>query len=232
MKTPDLTSVSLLSRKKDTLLLKGEDGRRSYFIKAVSFARQDLVSAVRDEYAVMSRISEPCLPAYLACRDDFQYGKGDSLLALITEYIDGTPFSQMLPSVDLNEFISVLTRAGYILKNLLSYGVLYTDLNPGNILIRDNQPPCLVDFTGAYFFRHNPNPDYTLRFSYRLSPQLSGEQLLIQELALMLNMFLTDYEEKKEGSRVPSSVYSLLETGLHPTGSLSLKDYLDLLSQK
>ena len=88
-----------------------------------------------------------------------------------------------------------------------------------------------MDFTGAYFYRLNPNPDYHLRFSYELNPNLAADQLLIQELALMMKSFLIDYEEKKEGRPVPSSVYSLLETGLHPSSDVTLSDYLQILSR-
>ncbi len=224
-----LTSCSLTERKKDTLLIRGFADGEACFIKAVSPLRRDLVRAVRDEYQVMSQIRDSRLPRYLDYSDHFCMGSEGPFNAICMEYVDGIPLSRLLKETELSVFLSILARLGHLLGDLLSLGVLYTDLNPGNILIRKEGPLCLVDFTGAYFYRLNPNPDYSLRFSYQLNPNLAGDQLLVQELALMMNQYLIDYEEKKEGITVPSSVYSLLETGLHPSPGLSLHDYLEIL---
>ena len=231
MNFDQLTSCTLTDRKKDTLLIRGFDGQKACFIKAVSPDRPDMVHALRDEYRAMSPIRDGRLPRYLAYTDRFHMGSEGPFHALCMEYIDGRPLSRLLKTMDLRDFLSLLEETGRLLGYLVLQGVLYTDLNPGNIMVREDGSFCLVDFTGAYFYRLNPNPDYHLRFSYELNPNLAADQLLIQELALMMNAFLMDYEEKKEGRPVPSSVYALLETGLHPSDDLSLSDYLQILSR-
>ncbi|MBR5046826.1 MAG: hypothetical protein IKX76_01180, partial [Eubacterium sp.] len=75
--------------------------------------------------------------------------------------------------------------------------------------------------------RRNPHPGYPLSFSYHLDPALKGNQLLIQELALLLQELITG----KEDTIQSSSFYSLLQTGLHPPGHLYLKDYLVLMEK-
>ena len=228
----DLSSAALIQKKKDCFLLRWQ-GSKDCLIKTVSPSRKDLVHALQDEYAVMKGIRNQCIPVYYDFynqEDHFCWGEADSWPAIIMEFIDGLPLTRFLPDMDPAGFLSVLLSVGHTLLDLLRAGVLYTDLNPGNILIRQGQAPCLVDYTGAYFYRHNPRPDYKLRFSYRLSSDLTGPRLLIQELALMLRSYLMDYEEKKEGSSVPSPIYALLETGLHPSTGLALEDYLSMLS--
>jgi hypothetical protein len=123
--------------------------------------------------------------------------------------------------MDPESFLSVLLPVGHTLLDLLGAGVLYTDLNPGNVLIRPGQPPCLIDYTGAYYYRRNPRPDYRIRFSYRLSSDLPGPRLLIQELALMLESYLIDYEEKK--GRPPCAFLCIQPSGIR-TQSLSRSD--------
>lgn len=231
-KTGDFSSAILLQKKKDSLLFRWQEDR-DCLIKAVSPSRRDLVQALRDEYAVMSGIRNKCVPVYydfLDQEDHFRWGNIDSWPAIMMEYIEGQALSRLLPHMDPESFLSVLLPVGHTLLDLLGAGVLYTDLNPGNVLIRLGQPPCLIDYTGAYYYRRNPRPDYRIRFSYRLSSDLPGPRLLIQELALMLESYLIDYEEKKEGRPVPSSVYSLLESGLNPSAGLIPEDYLSMLS--
>ena len=95
----------------------------------------------------------------------------------------------------------------------------------------------LLDFTYCYYFLNNPNPSYTLRFSYNLSPDLKGQQMLIQELTFFLHALLEQKEQATENQTnslqksLPFSVYMLLETGNHPPETLSLREFLLMIKQ-
>ena len=136
------------------------------------------------------------------------------------------------------EVISVLDRICDLLAWLLDHGVLYTDLNPSNIILRRLQAGqgnadvsrihvFLVDYTFCYFFLENPYPEYSLRFSYNLSPDLKGQQLLIQEMTLLLQ----DLADQRADSLIPSAVCRLIEAGKNPPEHLSLPDYSSMIKE-
>ena len=126
------------------------------------------------------------------------------------------------------ELCRILYKTTDILSYLLENGVLYTDLNPSNLIISEahgDYAVTLVDYTYCYYFLRNPYPAYPLRFSYNISPQLKGQQFLIQALTFLLY----DLVEENHIEQLPSPVYQLLETGRNPSEELSLHDFQEML---
>lgn len=128
----------------------------------------------------------------------------------------------------IGELCRILYKTTDILSYLLENGVLYTDLNPSNLIISEahgDYAVTLVDYTYCYYFLRNPYPAYPLRFSYNISPQLKGQQFLIQALTFLLY----DLVEENHIEQLPSPVYQLLETGRNPSEELSLHDFQEML---
>lgn len=156
------------------------------------------------------------------------------------EHCEGTLLPELVPSLSLKDLLRILFSTGEVLAYLLENGILYTDLHPSNLLIRttgQHRMVTLLDFTYCYYFLNNPNPPYTLRFSYNLSPDLKGQQMLIQELTFFLHALLEQKEQATEKQTnslqksLPFSVYMLLETGNHPPETLSLREFLLMIKQ-
>lgn len=104
------------------------------------------------------------------------------------ECCDGCLLPKLVPFLALEDLLYLLLSTGKVLSYLLEKGILYTDLHPSNVLIRTldgHLAITLLDFTYCYYFLNNPNPPYELRFSYNLSPDLKGQQMLIQEPYLL-----------------------------------------------
>jgi serine/threonine protein kinase len=167
-------------------------------------------------------------------------GASVPLLALCMEHCQGTLLPELVPSLSLKDLLRILFSTGEVLAYLLENGILYTDLHPSNLLIRttgQHRMVTLLDFTYCYYFLNNPNPPYTLRFSYNLSPDLKGQQMLIQELTFFLHALLEQKEQATEKQTnslqksLPFSVYMLLETGNHPPETLSLREFLLMIKQ-
>ncbi len=230
-------SLTCLQTKTDSLLFRGQSPSGPLFVKALSARRRALVHALRDEYAVLKEVHRPYIPTYYEYIHDLQWD-GKCYEAITMEYIDRPALSGLLPSLSSRALFAILAGVGRALDDLRLSGIVYTDLNPGNILLDEKGDFRIVDYTGAWFYLRNPHPDYTLRFSYQLTFEGNATALLIRELALMLNEIIEIREEegqtgkagqKKEGSTLPSSVYPVLETGLHPSEGLTLDEYAGML---
>jgi len=231
-------SLTCLQTKKDSLLFRGQSPSGPLFVKALSARRRDLIHALRDEYAVLKEVRRPFIPAYYEYIHDLQWN-GKCYEAITMEYIDNPTLSVLLPCLSSRALFAILARVGRALDDLRLSGIVYTDLNPGNILLNGKGDFTIVDYTGAWFYLRNPHPDYSLRFSYRLTFEGNATALLIRELALMLNEIIEirngaeghngQDSQKKEGSALPSSVYPVLETGLHPSNGLTLDEYAGML---
>ena len=151
------------------------------------------------------------------------------MLVLCMEHCQGVPLSRIQDRLDRSQLLGILVLAGELLHFLLNHGILYTDLNPDNLLVNEEETRLrvvLLDFTYCYYFLKNPNPEYGLRFSYDLDPSLKGQQLLIQELAFLFEDMIRTRADEKKDSELSSLVLSLYEAGKNPSPSLSLQDYL------
>lgn len=196
----------------------------SYVLKVPRKYSEPVLEAYEDEYETLKEISHPVLPHYYGFFPQLTLGQETSPVpALVMEYIEGIPLCAIpsLPTKDLKKYILDL---GDSLLLLLSKGVLYTDLHPGNLIITKTGIR-LIDFTCAYYFLRNPYPSYTPKISYHLNPNLKGQQLLVQSLTFLLS----NLPDQKAVSQIP---VSLLELGKQPHSGLSFSDYLDLLCRE
>lgn len=225
-----LYDFEFYQKKKDILLYRAKDHARHYILKSI-IAKNDAVrQAFYDEYESLSQMISPSLPIYYGIEEDFHYPdrEGSYLTLCMEDCSDKEPLS--MEHYSLSELLQILHKCGQTLLYLLNHGILYTDLNPSNILVGENGDSfeiTLLDFTYCYYFIRNPRPAYPLRFSYNLTPSLKGHQLLIQELALLLQQMIMEKEEIS----LSSSVCLLLETGLHPSENLLLPDFLVLIEK-
>lgn len=259
MKASHITSLNFYQRKRESILYRGMSEQGPVFIKCIITPDPALRQAFFDEYRVMHSLSHPGIPAYYGMIDEFPLPDRDGrALALCME--DCLRIPQLsLAQLSWPEVTDTLSQICDIVSYLLDKGVLYTDLNPTNILInytntiikreqdiysteakkkrniRDMQNTqtnkklqiSLVDYTCCYFFLENPYPEYSLRFSYNLSPRLKGQQLLIQELSLLLQELI----EERADTDIPSGFYQLLEAGKNPPEYLSLSEYASMIRE-
>ena len=237
---PELFSdFTFYQKKKDILIYKATDASHQYILKCSENTSPIVRQALLDEYNGLRSLSHPSLPHYYGFKEDFLLPKtAKPALALCMEYCEGTLLPALVRKLSLNQLLSIVLATGEVLAYLLDNGILYTDLHPSNILVRNEDTDLqitLLDFTYCYYFLKNPNPPYSLRFSYNLSPNLKGQQLLIQELTFFFHALL---ELKEEAARekfpkepLPFSLYMLLETGNHPAETLSLREFLIMLKK-
>lgn len=233
------SDFTFYQRKKDIVIYKAADARHQYILKCSENTGSVIRQAFLDEYNGFSPLSHPSLPHYYGFSDSFSLpGIPKTTLALCMEYCDGILLPGLAGKLTLNQILSIVLSTGEILAYLLDNGILYTDLHPSNILVRNENTDLqitLLDFTFCYYFLNNPNPPYSLRFSYNLSPNLKGQQLLIQELTFFFHALLElkeeSSEEKSSKTVLPFSVYMLLETGNHPAETLSLQEFLIMLKE-
>lgn len=218
-----LTITKLLAAPRQSFLYLASDGIKSYVVKVPRIPSPAILEAYEDEYETLKDLIHPVCPHYYAMLPNFQIGSSPQPVpALLMEYINGVPLSSVkyLTTKQLKKYILDL---GDFLLLLLSKGVLYTDLHPGNLLIQNDQIR-LLDFTCAYYFIRNPYPSYVPKISYHLNQNLKGQQLLIQALTFLL----THLPEQCSIRGIPDS---LIQMGENPHSGLSFSDFLNLLSR-
>ena len=225
-----LTPDALLRRKNNLRIYKAPAGTIDCIWKCCPMSRPDLVEALRDEYETIRNIHHPSVPAYLGHWDLCAIGDSDQLWSVVCmEKCPGQPIKQLLSGMSNRLILTILRDTGRLLSLLLSSGVIYTDLNLTNLLLHSSPGVSrlyLVDYTCSYYFLRNPDPSYPLCFSYDLSPDLKGQQLLVQELSFLFEDMLKTRGNEKKDSELSSSVFSLYEAGKNPSPSLSLGDYI------
>ena len=225
MNIPDhLTIKKILAAPRHSMIYLAADDLHTYVIKTPRQASPSVLEAYEDEYDTLKNLSHPVLPHYYSLIPELIIGPGSSPVpALLMEYIDGTSLSstKYLTTKQLKKYILDL---GDGLLLLLSKGVLYTDLHPGNLIIQ-NSGLRLIDFTCAYYFIRNPYPSYTPKVSYHLNQNLKGQQLLIQALTFLLT-HLPDH------CSIDGLSPSLLSLGENPHSGISFSDYLNALSRE
>lgn len=226
MVSTQFTSIQFLQKKKDITLYRAADTSRQYILKSIITKDTAVRQAFYDEYETLSALRHPSIPVYYWLKEDyFLPGAETGALTLCMEDCS-RPAPSTLFSVD--ELCQILLKTTDILSYLLDNGVLYTDLNPSNLIIsqcQEGYAVTLIDFTYCYYFLRNPSPAYSLRFSYNISPQKKGRQFLIQALTFLFY----DLIEANRIETLPSSIYQLLETGRNPSEELSLEDYSAML---
>lgn len=214
-----ITILSILASKRQSILYRVTDGTSLYVLKTPKLVNCSDVEAYEDEFETLKHVSHPVLPKYYDFHPNLIIpdAKGDRP-ALLMEYVEGIPLSayKHLTTKELKKYILDL---GDALLTLLTHGVLYTDLHPGNLLIRNGELK-LIDFTRAYYFLRNPYPSYTPKISYQLNQNLKGQQLLTQALTLLLVHLSEQFDVKN----IP---LSLIRLGEHPHSGLIFHDFLE-----
>lgn len=233
-----LEHFKLHKRKSDTLIYKCTYEGKPCILKSIIAKDGALKQAFYDEYENIRHLSHPGIPNYLwyeenyclpgshiptavLCIEDCRYPNQKNLS--LEEVITGAEALEpsMLPGI----IYDLLDLLSYLLKN----GVLYTDLNPANILIHqagDCVSIHLIDYTCCYYYKANPHPSYHIRFSYDLNPDLSGQGMLIQEVSLLLSEAIPMIYQS---SPAPFSLIAAIETGKNPPDHLTLEDFTQML---
>lgn len=228
MVSTEFTSITFFQKKKDITLYRAADEAHRYILKSIITKDAAVRQAFCDEYETLSALRHPSIPVYYWLREDYCLpGQKTGALTLCME-----DCSRPAPGAlfSITELCRILYKTAGILAYLLEHGVLYTDLNPSNLIIsrcHKDYAVTLVDYTYCYYFLRNPYPMYQLRFSYDVSPSLKGQQFLIQELTYLLY----DLIEENHIDTLPSLIYQLLETGRNPSEELSLEDFTGMLHQ-
>ena len=215
------TVESVLASPKQSILYLVSNGFSRYVLKTPRSSSLSIKEAYQDEFETLKNLSHPVLPRYYAFYEEVRLpGNETPVPALLMEYVDGRPLSSVeyLTTKELKKYILDL---GEGLMTLLTNGVLYTDLHPGNLILSNGQIK-LIDFTQAYYFLKNPYPSYTPKISYQLDQNLKGQQLLIQALTfLLMNL--------PEHCSIQGIPKPLLKYGIQPQGTLTFSEYLDCL---
>jgi serine/threonine protein kinase len=223
-------SLHLLQKKKDTLLYKASDDSKSYILKCADGTNPLVRQAFFDEYTTLHRLSHPSIPVYYALLEDYPLPEQPGRYLVLCMEDRSLPTEKDSVPYSIRELMEILDQTGDTLSYLLKNGILYTDLNPSNLIIdrSEGRPKVtLVDYTYCYYYLTNPHPKDPLRFSYDLSSGLHGQQLLIQEMSLLLQELL----EQNQPSQIPSSVYRLLQTGKTPPEGLCLEDFSAMIAE-
>ncbi len=220
------TSITFFQKKKDITLYKAADASHRYILKSIITKDAAVRQAFYDEYETLSSLRHPSLPIYYGICEHFHLPDqpGQALTLCMEDCSRPLPCSPFT----IRDLCHIAWKVSDTLMFLLEHGILYTDLNPSNLIISGEKGAydvTLVDYTYCYFFLKQPHPPYPLRFSYNLSPDLRGQQFLIQALTYLLY----DLIDAHNIMDLPSSVCQLLETGRTPSESLSLKDFSAML---
>ncbi|MCD8018170.1 MAG: hypothetical protein LUF92_00890 [Clostridiales bacterium] len=220
------TSITFFQKKKDITLYKATDASHHYVIKSIITKDAAVKQAFYDEYLTLSTLRHPSIPTYFGISERFHCpDQTEEALALC---IEDCSLPAPKGTFSLADIQDILLQTTDILGYLLDHGVLYTDLNPSNLIISRQDGRLfvrLLDYTYCYYFLRNPHPIYELRFSYNISLQLKGQPFLIQAMTWLFYELL----ESNQIEPLPSSVCQLLETGWNPSAELTLDDFSDML---
>lgn len=224
------SSFQFYQKKRDIILYKANDDTHRYVLKGIITKDSSVKQAFYDEYHTLKMLSHPSIPVYYGLEEHFHFpGHAPEYLTLCMEDCS-LPEDRMLRRYSLPELGEILYQVTNVLSYLLDNGVLYTDLNPSNLIVsRQNNHVklTLVDYTFCYYFLKNPNPLYSLRFSYDLSPHLKGRQILMQEIVYLAYELL----ETQAFKELPSRIFRVLETGKNPPEELSLEEFSIMLKE-
>ena len=254
MDSTQFTSIAFFQKKKDITLYRAADEAHHYILKSIITKDAAVRQAFCDEFETLSHLRHPSIPVYYWLKENVMLpGQETGALTLCME--DCSRPAPCAP-LSMDALCVVMTKTAGILAYLLENGVLYTDLNPSNLIFSpmgvghapqslhkhdreywqylraaaspetgEDYSVTLIDYTYCYYFLRNPKPTYPLRFSYDISPQLKGQQFLIQALTFLFY----DLIETNQIRTLPSAVCQLLETGRNPSDDLSLTDYIRML---
>lgn len=232
LSSKDLTDLKLYKKRRNVYLYKGSFEGKAVVLKCAFSKDPALHEAFRDEYKVLHSLNHPGIPAYYFIDNSFYLPELPEPALVMCMEDCSVEKGLQISRAGKYEVLAVLDGLCDLLSWLLDNGILYTDLNPSNlILLRESDSIylSLVDYTYSYFFIENPYPSYSLRFSYDLTPALKGQQLLVQELSFLLADMLEEPGDQDTDQSTLSRIYGLIETGLKPSCHLTLSDYQDMI---
>lgn len=223
----NFTTIQFFQKKRDITLYHACDPSHRYIIKSIITKDISVKQAFSDEYQTLSSLHHPSIPIYYGISEHFR-GPGQTTDALAL-CMEDCSCPAPTNAYSLSALCEILKQTADILTFLLKHGILYTDLNPSNLIISQKESGAyhvtLIDYTYCYYFLRNPYPSYIPRFSYDLSPQLKGQQFLIQALTYLFY----DLIEQNHITELTSPIYQLLETGRNPSSTLSLQDFSQMI---
>ncbi len=115
---------------------------------AIKKIRQELSGFIKNdilqyEFKIISKIKDPYL---ISVYDFFMLPYNiDSFFTM--EYIDGTVYDRLIPSIPLRDHILIALKVSRALNTLHQQGILHLDIKSSNIMVREsNGEPVLMDF--------------------------------------------------------------------------------------
>jgi len=111
-------------------------------VKAVAGNSRSALARLRREGRVLAALDHPSILTVFRLVED------GTVLALITEYLDGGNFEDALDTQRLpgRVVIDVLTRVGSALRAAHDAGVVHRDVKPSNVLLGPDGRAVLADF--------------------------------------------------------------------------------------
>ncbi|MHB1485160.1 MAG: protein kinase domain-containing protein [Saccharofermentanales bacterium] len=104
----------------------------------------------KETIELLQKIRHPSLPRI------FEMIDVDNITYFLLEYIDGISLSEhcresggKLSYINACEYMATISRAIYFLHTQNSISLLHLDIKPGNIILMNNNLPCLIDYGTA-----------------------------------------------------------------------------------
>lgn len=111
-------------------------------IRTAKLAQSDERGRFRQEITTLARLRHPNICRLL------DFGHAESVDYFVMEFIDGITFEHWLQreQPDRNRIVKVLAIAAEAVAHANAQGVIHRDINPANIMVRDDGDPVIMDF--------------------------------------------------------------------------------------
>lgn len=111
--------------------------------------RDALEDQFEKEAKLLARLDHPYLPKVI------DYFSQDESHFLVEEYVEGKTLLQLIMNgeMELADYIDVVIRICEVLNYIHKQGIIYRDLKPDNVIVKENGDIKLVDFGIARIFK-------------------------------------------------------------------------------
>jgi eukaryotic-like serine/threonine-protein kinase len=152
---------------------------------------------------------------------------GDGLPYFVMEFIEGTPITRFVQRENLDLrgrlalFLKVCSAVDLAHKNL----VIHRDIKPGNVLVKDDGEPKLLDFGIAKLLNSSDDGDVTAAVERRLTPtyaapeQAAGKSVSVATDVYSLGALLYELLTNQPPPRLPLTTNFALEDASTPNSS-------------